>query len=167
MQRNYTYQNYKADLDSLILAMSEDENEVRKIGDLNNNDDMIFMKDMRCLHKLSGEWVNLLKADSTLKLIAAGRALLQVYKETRFSTCDYYPGVVGPRSLKLAQQYLELMRKAQTIIVPKVGNIVTQPAIEIAAEFEKKDGRRCIKKLEGLINQHRDNNASLHCRPRR
>ncbi len=168
MQRNYTYQNYKTDLDQLISAMQEDEKEVQQTLDSSrNNDDLTFMNDMRCLHKLSSEWVHVLKADSTLKLISAGRALLNVYKETRFSTRDYYPGVVGPRTLKLAEQYLELMHKAQSIIVPLVGNLVTQPAIELAAKVEKKDGRRCMKKLDALIKQHIDHCASLQCRPRR
>lgn len=163
MLRSYTYQHYKADLDALIDEMSADEKEAQQANSKKHIDDITFLQDMKCLHKLSAEWIHLMKADDTLSLISAGRKLLKVYKDTRFSTHNYYPGVVGPRTLKLAQQYLELMQKAQSIIIPQVGNALTQPAINLAAALEKKEGRQCMKELEDLIKQYHDNTCQLHC----
>lgn len=163
MLREYTYQNYKADLDSLIKDMHANEEEAKQNTN-KNIDDVTFLKDMQTLHKLSKEWINLIKADSTYTFIVAGRALLKVYKETHFSTHSYYPGVVGPRSLELAQRYLKLMKSAQDIAVPKVGSVLTQPAINLAAASEKKDALGHMKELELLIHRHLNPNATVNFR---
>lgn len=164
MQRDYTYKDYKADLDALIIKMRADEKEAQQAVAKQTRDDINFLQDMRCIHKLAAEWVHLINADSTISLISAGRALLAVYKETRFSSNNYFPGVVGPRTLKLAELYLDLMRKAQHIIVPPVGNTITQPFFNLAAASEKKDARKYMKELEGLIHQYNDNTSTYNFR---